>query len=779
MNVSIRPNRRAINGSKYGRTPRPRKPVGLYIEPPAYDRTRSVPQQVRRQRGIHRTTRSTAGGTQHPGNSTPSLPLLSHHLDELRASGLTDQTIVAAGIYSEASPAALAEILHWSRPPRRLPPAIVFPYFGPQGPLGYCRIKADNPRQSKDKLVKYESPRGLPNEIYLPPNTIGVLNDAAVPLIITEGEKKALAADQHGHHCVGLVGVCGWNTPKQNTLCPPLERVSWRGRDVFIAFDSDLRHNTIVQDAEIRLAAALVHRGANVKVLRLPDGPPDEEGNPSKVGVDDFLVRHGLNAFQQLVADAEQPADPTFLDMKQPANKLDPCAEIGAFLEIGQEQGVSKLRYWRGSWYLYGEGYYAELSHDDIQGVLVRHLNDVATSLTMSILSNHMMQLRAQANLPDNISPPAWLGRSPCPWPVSEVLACKNQLIHLPSLITNHAYSRPATPLFFTPVALDYDFDVHAGRPDEWLQFLHQLWPNDPQSVALLQQWFGYCLTLDTRQQKILLIVGPPRSGKGTIARILRYLIGEQNVCGPTLASFGERFGLWPLLSKSVAIVSDARLGGRTDSSVVTERLLSISGEDTLTIDRKQLSAVTCKLETRLMLLSNELPKFTDASGALAGRMLLARLSESWLGREDHGLFSRLKLELPGILLWAIDGWRRLREQGYFTAPSTSVDVQQELSDLTSPVGAFVRQCCVVGPELQVLRDALYQRYRQWCLGENRHRVLDKSGFGRDLRAVVSTLDNHQDHEGIRYYIGLDLRAAVTPQPQQPQHRPQQAREEN
>ena len=219
----------------------------------------------------------------------------------------------------------------------------------------------------------------------------------------------------------------------------------------------------------------------------------------------------------------------------------------------------------------------------------------------------------------------------------------------------------PQRQRFFTPVALDYDFDIDAGPPEHWLRFLSQLWPDDPQSIATLQEWFGYCLTLDTRQQKILMMVGPKRSGKGTIARVLRRLIGERNVAGPTLSSLGGPFGLQPLLGKSVAIISDARLGGRTDGSIVTERLLSISGEDSLSIDRKNTTAVESKLDTRLMLLSNELPRLSDVSGALAGRMIILRLSESWYGREDHGLFMRLEAELPGILLWAIEGWRRLR----------------------------------------------------------------------------------------------------------------------
>jgi putative DNA primase/helicase len=54
------------------------------------------------------------------------------------------------------------------------------------------------------------------------------------------------------------------------------------------------------------------------------------------------------------------------------------------------------------------------------------------------------------------------------------------------------------------------------AEPLEWLSFLARLWPDDAQSIDALQEIFGYVLTSDTSQQKAFLIVGPPRSGKGT-----------------------------------------------------------------------------------------------------------------------------------------------------------------------------------------------------------------------------------------------------------------------
>ena len=241
----------------------------------------------------------------------------------------------------------------------------------------------------------------------------------------------------------------------------------------------------------------------------------------------------------------------------------------------------------------------------------------------------------------------------------------------------------------------------------------------------------GYVLAPDTRQQKILLGVGPRRSGKGTIGRVLRATIGRANVCGPTLASLSTNFGLWPLIGKSLAIISDARLGGRTDSQAVVERLLSISGEDCLTIDRKNLEPLTVKLPTRLMIFSNELPRLGDASGALAGRMILLRLKQSFFGREDTTLTDRLLTERPGILAWAIQGWQRLRTRGYFVQPTAADELLTELSDLASPVSVFVRECCNVGPEYEARRADLYAAYAEWAKEHGRDRIEDEIGFGR------------------------------------------------
>jgi putative DNA primase/helicase len=218
-------------------------------------------------------------------------------------------------------------------------------------------------------------------------------------------------------------------------------------------------------------------------------------------------------------------------------------------------------------------------------------------------------------------------------------------------------------------------------------------------------------------------------------SRVLRELLGRDNVVGPTLSDLAGPFGLQPLLGKSLAVISDARLSGRSDQAVIVQRLLSVSGEDALSVQRKNLPAVTTRLPTRLMIATNELPSLRDASGALTGRLLVLQLRRSFLGQEDTGLLDRLLPELPGILLWAVAGLCRLRQRGRFLQPSSGQVALDQLSELSSPVQAFVEQRCRLGGAQQIPKMELYQAWASWCVDRG-SKPGDAATFGRNLLAA-------------------------------------------
>jgi putative DNA primase/helicase len=627
---------------------------------------------------------------------------------------LTDATIAAAGLYCEADGDHVKELLgnYLSvKNARKMGPCLVFPYTDRNGePMvwangdgiarPFVRIKPAKPRadkRKKGKFHKYESPAGSTPRAYFPPSTRAALGDASIPLLITEGEKKGLAADQYGFPCIALGGVWSWQAKREENdsgekegpreLIPDLESVAWQGRSVYIVFDSDRLGNPLVLWAEWHLAERLKSCGAVVRIVAIPTDP-----NGAKQGLDDFLVASGPDELRKLIEAATEPTKPASggsFDAPDDPHRLAERILDG----ISPGGWPYLLRSWRGEFWLWNKSSYRLIDHGDFQARLANLLRcelvrmaaaavkkSQTPKVTNGLVRDVTLALRGLVLLPSSIDAPAWIDGMDGP-DANAVMPMANGLLDLEVAANGLADGHlPPDRSFFTTTAAPFRYDPCAPRPAEWLKFLNQLWPDDRQSIETLQEWFGLLLTPDTRQQKILFLLGPKRSGKGTIIRILRSIIGEANTCGPTFASLATNFGLWPLLGKSVAIVSDARLSGRTDAAVVTERLLSISGEDSLTIDRKHREAVTCKLNTRFVILSNELPRLGDASGALAGRLILLRLKRSWFGMEDHHLFDRLRGELPGILLWAIEGWKRLRARGRFVQPDSGQELVEDCS---------------------------------------------------------------------------------------------------
>jgi putative DNA primase/helicase len=372
--------------------------------------------------------------------------------------------------------------------------------------------------------------------------------------------------------------------------------------------------------------------------------------------------------------------------------------------------------------------------------------------------------LRAVTHLPSSVVAPAWLEdvTSGNTAPADEIVACQNGLVHWPTrALSKH------TPRYYAHHAVAFDFNPKAPAPRRWRGFLDELWRDDLESIETLQELFGYLVSGDTRLQKMFLIVGPRRSGKGTIARVMRGMLGTHHVAGPTLAGLATNFGLAPLIGKPVAIIADARLKA-ADSSVITERLLSISGEDTLTVDRKYREPWTGQIPARIVVLSNELPRLTDSSGALASRFIVLSMTESFYGRENPTLTDELLTELPGIFNWALDGLVRLRERGYFRQPTSSQEAIRELEDLGSPIGAFIREECIVGPEYTTSVDSLYAAWRDWCEAAGRSHPTTKPTFGRDLRAAVPgiRITQPRDQYGGRHreYAGIGLQKYTRPE---------------
>lgn len=429
--------------------------------------------------------------------------------------------------------------------------------------------------------------------------------------------------------------------------------------------------------------------------------------------------------------------------------------------------GLRILHFWQGEFHLWTGTHYVVLPVADMREVLYAVGPTCSEKpIRKSTIDNVLDALKAAANLSHRLVPaaPSWIDATTADDDPRALIPLRNGLLH----VDRRALIEP-TPRFFAPYALPFDYAEAAPQPAAWLTFLGSLWPGDQESIDCLQEWLGYLLTADTRQQKALLIVGPRRSGKGTIGRVIVQLLGERNVASPTLASIGTNFGLQPLIGKTCALMSDARLGAKADIAAIAENLLRLTGEDQISVDRKFQEAYTARLLARIVVFANEVPTFRDAASALPSRFVILRTTHSFYGREDHDLDRKLTAELPAIFRWCLDGLQRLRERGRFVQPTSAMAEIRLMEELASPIGAFVREQCIVEPGARAPVQKLYEAWRSWCEEHGRDQPGTEQTFGRDLAAAAPGLRVTRPRiNGVRhrYYEGVRLRTPDDPDPE-------------
>jgi putative DNA primase/helicase len=330
-----------------------------------------------------------------------------------------------------------------------------------------------------------------------------------------------------------------------------------------------------------------------------------------------------------------------------------------------------------------------------------------------------------------------------------------NGRVNLDGTLADH------TPAVFNTSSLPYPYQPDAACP-AWDAFLASSLPEQADR-ELLQEMFGYLLSGATNQQKIFFLSGPPGSGKGTTLRVLNGLVGPDAHTATSLPAIGSHFGLASLIGKSVAVMPDVRfnVSGAGDA---LPALLSVSGEDTMSVARKNRDDWVGTLRTRIVMASNDLPTLPDSSAALYRRLVVIRFGQSFTGREDHGLTGRLLGELSGILNWALAGYRRLMARGRFLSTAGGAELAAEARREASPVAAFTEDICVADPDAFTTSADLFAAWTAYRMDQGFSRKdLSKPGLTRAVcSAVPGTVAKVKKVAGTasRGVLGIRLKSA-------------------
>jgi len=452
-------------------------------------------------------------------------------------------------------------------------------------------------------------------------------------------------------------------------------------------------------------------------------------------------VRRFTEAQQQRIAEDDE-RNPVLPSLRADVNR---AARI-VLDRYFTKNGLRQLAYYREAWYSYYRALWSERTPDDIDQFIYSHLLHCRVvdadgeiqpfNPTSGAVREIMYQIKGMVGIPSHY-------RVPCEfrdgkWVEVDArgkLVCRGVLVDMK---TGRTYSNHS---MFIPNGATWEHDAAAKDCPLWMTFLHQLFGDKADEIAMLQEFFGYTLAGDTWAQKGLIIVGPKRAGKGTIGHVLSNLLGKSMVATPALHAIGTRFGLENLIDKRLCLVSDARLSSRQDIFAVIETLLRIIGGDDVSVDRKNKSMRDVNLGTRIMLLSNEMPHLPDNSDAIHHRFMILQLEKSFLGHEDVHLLDKLQSELPAIANWAIEGYRRLvgkqANDFKFTEPQSSRDARDEWRVETNPLKQFVVGYCEVRPELVADPSAITEKYNIWREKNGMAASVASNHVSKELKAML------------------------------------------
>jgi P4 family phage/plasmid primase-like protien len=314
----------------------------------------------------------------------------------------------------------------------------------------------------------------------------------------------------------------------------------------------------------------------------------------------------------------------------------------------------------------------------------------------------------------------------------------------------------PHTPDYFSFVRLPYDY-VPAAQCPLWLTFLDDVMLKRQDYVLLLQQWCGYLLRPDLRLQKFLLCVGEGANGKGVFFEVVQAVVGVENCSQVPIARFNNPFALIHTLGKMVNLTTES--AGLIEEEAETT-LKSFTAGDRMTFERKFRDAVSDVPTAKIMVATNDLPRFNDRSQAIWRRILLVPFDKVIPQEQQiETLADELKKELPGILNWALEGLRKLNAAGRFTIPEAGKTLLEQYRQDTNPARAFLLENYEATNNGEYIPcEDVYRLYRGWCDNKGYHPLGDRM-FGKEVRRVYPDVERKRPGSGnTRNWVYTGLR---------------------
>lgn len=552
-----------------------------------------------------------------------------------------------------------------------------------------------------------------------------VQQKSSIDILITEGEIKASLACVSGIPTIALAGVnsiynrLSVGKEQVREFLPELEweckdkefrQSYWDNRNVGLCFDSDIVSKWQVQSALINLANELKERGANVFLILLPS-----EHDGGKNGIDDFIARHGSEAFKKLV---EQ-----FKILQKSSNRLLVWDEKNNTYRFNQLEPINSIKglmvwsvlkdniaYREGyGWYEWTGKYWKMIPESKVLGLIqeFRYCNEWLVNSDKPVFDDFKNALSKQE----------------IEWNNSQILGFENGYL---DTATNELLPHDKS-LYLTAI-LPFNYNQSSGCP-QWVNFLNNIFEGDQDQIQYLRAWFKWILAPKPENFPIeatLWLVGKQGTGKGTLLSVLRALVGKENYGGfePDLITNPNH--LFGLVDKKLALNSDAT--GFIANVGIYNRICS---NEPVTVKNLYHNQFDTPLNAVTVLAMNKPIGFpSGGSEGLSRRLHVLKLDKIPTKR-DPDLKEKLLGELEGIFAWC---WGLSMTQvkqvlNWRVEGAVSEIYENQITEML-----FLKENYSEGNSCVKASD-LYSEYFEWCKN-NGYKSANSQNFYLSLKKV-------------------------------------------
>lgn len=299
------------------------------------------------------------------------------------------------------------------------------------------------------------------------------------------------------------------------------------------------------------------------------------------------------------------------------------------------------------------------------------------------------------------------------------------------------------------------EFDPDATAP-RWRSFLEEIFVGDAELIAFVQRAAGYTLGGSTDEQCLFFCEGDGGNGKTTFAQTLRVLMGEYGDIAASGSLMAKRADAIPndlasFRGARFLQCAETREGAQLDEILIKEA----TGGDPIKARFMRAEWFNYRPQFKIWMVGNHRPQVKGTDDAIWDRIRLvpfaARIRGT--GQEEKGLDRKLRVELPGILNWAIDGCLAWQRKGLGQPPAVSEATESYRAEQDSLSG-FLADCCAFGDGRNVTKRNLYAAYVDYCREHGTQARTDRA-LGKRVKALDGVVDGREG--AARFWSGIGL----------------------